>query len=410
MLLFRWFLSSTVRRAIDLCRQVRKLTAAQRDVLPPETVEQLLAGVARLRETCATGDKKAIGQGIDGLEKTANRLLRQYPFPRWRENIEVLLVTGAVVLAIRTFIFQPMAIPSGSAQPTLFGITQSPDEWAMRQGGPRIDTQLVIPGALGRFVDKWWSGISYIHVVAKRSGALSHISQPRMILPFVQRQTFVVGGETYSVTYSSSFGNICERAALRPDMEFRAGDDIIKMRVTSGDHLFVNRVIYNFRKPRRGDIIVFETQDILKSLRPDGTRSIVADTHYIKRLVGLGGETVRIGNDRHLVIDGTRLDASAPGFENVYSFDPKLPPRPNHFSGHVNGHVGNQVGHPGLAVLFPDETTEFHVRPGFLLPMGDNTLNSADGRSWGDVPQEKVVGRSSFVFWPITERFGWGYR
>jgi signal peptidase I len=41
--------------------------------------------------------------------------------------------------------------------------------------------------------------------------------------------------------------------------------------------------------------------------------------------------------------------------------------------------------------------------------MGDNTLNSSDSRYWGDFPEEKVIGKSFFVYWPLTERFGWGY-
>src|SRR5207247_10763552 len=55
------------------------------------------------------------------LFRSANLL--PYPSGSIRENVEVFLVTGAVVLALRTFFFQPMAIPSGSAQPTLWGIT-----------------------------------------------------------------------------------------------------------------------------------------------------------------------------------------------------------------------------------------------------------------------------------------------
>lgn len=409
-LLLRWFLSGKVRHGVDACRQVRKLVRAQHDLLPPEAVTRLLDAVAATRAVLCTGTKAEVQRAMDQLEEVAQRNLKPYPQARWRENVEVFLVTSAVVLGLRTFFFQPMAIPSGSAQPTLYGITQSPDEWSLRRGGPRIDSQLVIPGALDRFVDKWWSGVSYFHVVAKSEGVVTRIEAPRMVLPFIRRQSFVVGGERYSVMFSSSFENLCDRAGLTTGMSFRAGEDILRMRVTSGDHLFVNRVIYNFRPPYRGEIIVFETHDIQRHLRPEGTRQIIADTHYIKRLVALGGDKVRIGNDRHLVIDGRRLDASTPGFENVYSFDPRQPPRPNRYSGHVNGFVGDQMGQPMLAKLFPDETTEFVVRPGHLLAMGDNTMNSADGRAWGDVPQEKLVGRSSFVFWPITSRFGWGYR
>ena len=132
------------------------------------------------------------------------------------------------------------------------------------------------------------------------------------------------------------------------------------------------------------------------------------NTHYIKRLIALGGEHVRIGNDRHVYINGQRLDASTPGFENVYGFDPNHLAEKDQYSGHVND--------SGLAPLFPDESTELIVRPHYLLAFGDNTMNSFDGRAWGDYPEEKVVGKSSFVFWPIggrdriPSRFGWGYR
>jgi signal peptidase I len=40
--------------------------------------------------------------------------------------------------------------------------------------------------------------------------------------------------------------------------------------------------------------------------------------------------------------------------------------------------------------------------------MGDNTMNSSDSRFWGDFPGGQVIGKSFFVYWPITKRFGWG--
>jgi len=52
---------------------------------------------------------------------------------------------------------------------------------------------------------------------------------------------------------------------------------------------------------------------------------------------------------------------------------------------------------------------EFRVSPHNYFVMGDNTFNSSDSRYWGDFSQSKVIGKSFFVYWPITERFGWGY-
>jgi len=143
---------------------------------------------------------------------------------------------------------------------------------------------------------------------------------------------------------------------------------------------------------------------------------LIQETHYIKRLVALGGEQVRIGNDRHVYINGQRLEASAPGFENVYGFDPKQPPERDHYSGHVNGFVARNLTDTTIAPLFPDEETVRVVPRKHYLALGDNTMSSSDGRTWGYVPRDEVVGKASFVFWPIggrddiPSRFGWGYR
>jgi signal peptidase I len=41
---------------------------------------------------------------------------------------------------------------------------------------------------------------------------------------------------------------------------------------------------------------------------------------------------------------------------------------------------------------------------------GDNTVNSLDSRYWGDFPEQNVIGKSFFVYWPFSQRFGWGQR
>ena len=181
------------------------------------------------------------------------------------------------------------------------------------------------------------------------------------------------------------------------------GDQVVRLKVQAGDHLFVDRLTYNFRKPTRGEIAVFQTAGIDHPRMPQ-------DQFYIKRLVALGGERVRIGDDRHLRINGQRLDASTPHFEKVYSFDPAKPPAESAFSGHVNETVGAQVGRMGLAPLFPNQETTFTLAPDTYMVMGDNTLNSFDSRGWGPFPAQNVIGKSFFVYWPITSRFGWGNR
>ena len=395
-MILRWFLSKKVRQAVDMCRQVRRIIHAQRDLLRPEEIQEISKAARELRDAIAAGEKlDGIEKWMKNLEKVANENLKPYPSASIRENVEVFLVTGAVVLALRTFFFQPMAIPSGSAQPTLWGIT-----YENLKGNVGVE----IPHGLNRVIQTCWSGVHYYHKVAKNDGEL-RVEPPKTILPFVKRQTLWVGDRPYSIWFPpDKLGDLGE---LHYGQGIHAGEDIVKLRKNSGDHLFVNRFTYNFRRPRRGEIIVFYS---------DHMPGLIQETHYIKRLVALGGEQVRIGNDRHVYINGQRLEASAPGFENVYGFDPKQPPERDHYSGHVNGFVARNLTDTTIAPLFPDEETVRVVPRKHYLALGDNTMSSSDGRTWGYVPRDEVVGKASFVFWPIggrdhiPSRFGWGYR
>jgi signal peptidase I len=242
--------------------------------------------------------------------------------------------------------------------------------------------------------------------VAESEGTMETLDDtPKKFLLFNLYQDFRVGGKNYRVWWPPD--NLLKRAGLvnraqQPNPRlFKPGDDIVKMKSFSGDHLFVDRVTYNFRRPKRGEIIVFKTVNIPgMEQNPDLQDQI--GQFYIKRLVVLGGEKVRIGDDRHVVINGTRLDNRTPGFERVYSFDPNVSARESQYSGHVNGRAGP-------APLFPDESRERgerEVPPRHYMVMGDNTINSSDSRTWGWFPQENVIGRSCFVYWPIGRQDG----
>ena len=98
-------------------------------------------------------------------------------------------------------------------------------------------------------------------------------------------------------------------------------------------------------------------------------------------------------------------------FENIYSFDKKVWNRDGrtHF-GHVNGRSSIYLMGQNLAPLFYSKEVEFKVGHKRYLVMGDNTMNSLDSRQWGDFPRENVIGCSAFVYWPLSERFGWSHR
>ena len=401
---FNWFLSRKVRHADQMAKHVRKILNGQRDLLSVEAVQNVEKALQEVYEA-ASGklNHGALDGKMEQLEAVANKWLRPYPNPGLRENVEVLLVAIAVAMAIRTFFIQPFKIPTGSMQPTLFGITH--ENLIGRD-------DVAIPNPIAGFCTFWFRGISYTHVVAKADGVLNwYEDSPKKFLLFNLKQSFRVGDETYTVWFPPD--NLFQRAELADQYrviprEFKKGQDIIKLKVISGDHLFVDRVTYNFRRPTRGEIIVFQTK---------GIEGLPQDQFYIKRLVALGGERVRIGNDRHLRINGKRLDASTPHFENVYSFKENEQAQKDKYSGHVNDEIAFQAaGFRNLAPLFPDQTREVTVAPNHYMVMGDNTMNSSDSRTWGDFPQDNVIGKSFFVYWPIGRqddrhsRFGWGAR
>lgn len=390
------FRSRPARQAQRLCHHLRRQVRVERDRLAPEARDRILEAVAGLQsEIDAGAEGSRLAKGMTEAGQVAERWLPAHPHPALRENVEVFLVAISIAVAIHTFLLKPFKIPTGSMQPTLYGITA--DDLRERP-------EARIPGAIGRVLDYCLRGISYHHVVAETDGMLDvrSYSPPRMVLPFLYRQKFKVGETWYSVW--SSWDRLLLSAGVQPRYLYHKGDDIVKVQVFAGDHLFVDRLSYNFRRPKRGEILVFETRGIVNPRTHEP--AMPQDQYYIKRMVALGGERVRIGNDRHLVINDTRLDGPTPHFENVYSFDPSLPPRPNQYSGHVNEFVARQVTDTPIAPLFPDASTAFLVRPGHYLVMGDNTVDSYDGRAWGDFPRTNVIGRSFFVYWPFTRRFG----
>ena len=409
----QWFLSRRVRAATHMYKHVQKILNAQRDLLSADAIQNVQKAIDDLANTVRSNPKRAVLDAkVTEFETTANKWLKPYPNAGLRENIEVLLVAIAVAMGIRTFFLQPFKIPTGSMQPTLFGIT--PPYYDASPGNFINRPEVKFPNAISAFCNFWYRGVSYTHVVAKNSGQFRIVDdQPMRLLLFDLRQRFRIGDTVHTIWFPPD--NVFRRAGLidhsgNPTAKiFQQGDDVIKVRVISGDHLFVDRVSYNFRRPQRGEIIVFETKGI--------NHPHISGDFYIKRMVAMGSEQVRIGNDRHLVIDGKRLTAGTPHFEHVYSFDPKQEPADSHYSGHLNDFVARSFGYSaGLAPLFTDANDTETVRPNHYMVMGDNTVNSSDSRTWGDFPRENVIGKSFFVYWPIgsqdgrDSRFGWGTR
>ena len=332
-MILRWFISPTVRQACALRSHVQRLLAAQCDLLSPQATGAITVAMNQLRDVVAAGEN--IGKiriKMDELDFAANKWLKPYPNATCRENVEVVLVAVAVAMAIRTFFVQPFKIPTGSMQPTLFGVTSK--NHLPHHGRPG-DPNFKIPTGWER-IREWFEGISYIHVVAQSDGAIDAISPMTHFLIFNIKQTLWIGGESQTIWFPPDFGeqSLAVRAGWEPGHVYHKGEDVVKIQISAGDHLFVDRLSYNFRKPQRGEIVVFATAGIPEEKRENFR--IPGDQFYIKRLVGLGGEKLSLAPDYEvagapqfggaavpvgrLKVNGQPLSAATPHFENLYSF------------------------------------------------------------------------------------------
>src|ERR1051326_8135396 len=338
----RWFVSSTVRQAGQMLKHVLKLVSAQRDILSPQAIAAMDAAMLELQKAIASGaSKQALLDEMRRLEDAANKWLKPYPNAGLRENIEGLLVAIAVAMGIRTFFLQPFKIPTGSMQPTLYGITQE----------NLIDQpEIKFPNFVGQFISFWFNGVQYKKVAARADGEITAKDpEPQRFLLFNLRQSFWINGVKHTIWFPPD--DLWKRAGLDgfSHHAYKTGEDVIRLKTFSGDHLFVDRFTYNFRRPARGEIIVFETEGI------EGMERRHWGQFYIKRLVALGGEHVRIGDDRRLIINDHKLTAATPHFERVYSEEALgRPPADSRYSGHVNGKTSQEYDpyHRDLAPRF----------------------------------------------------------
>ncbi|RXH54422.1 Signal peptidase I [Granulicella sibirica] len=164
-----------------------------------------------------------------------------------------------------------------------------------------------------------------------------------------------------------------------------------------GDHVLVDRISFappskwapwvHYRDIQRGDVIVF--------LKPNPE---TPDMFLVKRAIGIPGDRIHLKNGI-VYLNGVAQDepqAAKPVDDGNYqhSYDPyrddfpAIPP---------NGE--------GVTALWADELPshivngDLVVPPGKVFAMGDNRTESLDGRYWGFVPRENIVGRPLFVYW-----------
>jgi len=161
-------------------------------------------------------------------------------------------------------------------------------------------------------------------------------------------------------------------------IQVKAGDVIARGFVDTGDQLVVNKFVYHWRKPQRGEVFVFDTQNIgFIQSRLDDPRQ--GSQHYIKRLCGVPGDTLKI-EPPMLLVNGE--PAKEAGIRRVMSGE-----------GYYTGYTLQGSGQVSL----PEKA---------YWALGDNSGNSSDSRNWGVVPEANIVGRAAFVYYPFGHHFG----
>lgn len=357
------------KEAQELLRHARHFWNTREDLLAPGEQVRLQGNIRGLACALKERDMRALPRAVDGVRAALQALTPSRALPGWRENIEVLVVAIAVAMGVRTYFLQPFKIPTGSMQPTLFGITSvtRPAPSAM----DRLPLKLIKWAGTG----KW-----YRRIEAQTDG---HVRGPAAPGPHDPSNVyFFIAGRRHRVP---------KDALLRGDVSVsdnqyvRAGHVLWSGYTLAGDHVFVDKVRWNFRRPRRGDIMVFNTRNI---------PGLPRGTHYIKRLSALPGESVSI-RPPHLLINDAPV-SDAPVMETIARAG--------------DGYAGYQLvernlpfGEPALLRSPSDVVT---LGDGEYFSLGDNTENSRDSRYWGPVPRENLAGPAVVVYWPFTKRWG----
>ncbi len=354
-----------------------------------EKTETLATLIQDLRAARKTRDPQTIQAATQTLEERCAEFAPPPPWAPARDLFDTLVVALSVAFAFRAYYYQPFKIPTGSMQPTLYGIhTLPPAE-------PTLwDTPLL------KFPKWLLTGTSYTTLRAKAVGTTT-VTGFRSDSP--RKPGYAEIHTSTPHIYHIPTDSLPAFATRNPPGKtFRQGDIIWKGHIRSGDFLFVNRWIWNFRHPRRGEVMVFSTRNI-PSLPPN--------THYIKRMTGTPGDTLSIATP-NLLINGAplhtppRIDqiARLQHPETAYAWAP--PYAGFNTTSDVNRHL-HALGYnqpptppaPGRLVNPADTVT---LPPLQYYAMGDNTFSSLDSRYWGPVPARNLLGPATFVHWPFT--------
>lgn len=424
------------RAASNWLELAGKVRHYRRDRLSAAEAAELDRREADLRQRLREGsDAGALRLAIEGLEEVLRRTGGAiYPKSSLAENVDFFLVAAIVILGIRAYFVQPFKIPTNSMWPTFYGMTavnyppgQPAPGWAARAW------RLIVLGAQRREALAPRSGEVTAQFLVNGNALTPSLAysvraaRKWLVIPTqVSEYTFYVDGAPARLqvpvdfhdfddlvirTYFGDTAGFYRRAMElqhqgRLKEEFVRSDDgtesydravvtiplgtvkegepVLRFDLLTGDQLFVDRVSYNFVRPRVGQGFVFRT-----NLIP----GIDKDDYYIKRLVGVPGDVLEI-RQPVLYRNGRPITGS-----RVFQLEAnRVPPYRGYF-------YGPEPGGPAMLGLLRKGQT-LTVPAGSYFAMGDNSILSDDGRYWGFVPAASVIGHPLFIYYPFTRRWG----
>jgi signal peptidase I len=170
------------------------------------------------------------------------------------------------------------------------------------------------------------------------------------------------------------------------------------------DRLIIDKLSVRWRKPERGEIIVFNPPN--NPIVPDATKV------YIKRVIGLPGDRISIHDGKVFINDAPLNEPyiAAPPNYTLPTQDDALCPscfRPDNVQSGKEQSGKEQSGKEQSGKQQSGKQHPFFTVPnGKYWVMGDNRNNSLDSHAWGFMPEENLVGRATFRYWPFDNRAG----
>jgi len=402
------FMPKWKKEAQHLVKAAKKFIDYKRDLLTPERVAEINSRREDLHAAIKSKDEAMVKEASKQLTAMCeNALPRQKPQGTFEENVEVMFVAIVIALGLRAYYLQPFRIPTGSMQPTLNGIIGTPlkkDQW---------------PSLPQRLAEKALRGRTYVCEINDRDRHIAITPQGGLDIRDIQFLHFFSRAEIHfsdsepirlpapiNPCSSIGLGNAINYAVRNGGL-IPKGMVICEGTIDSGDLVLVDKFSYQFRKPKRGEVFVFDTIAIKGIQQRSGEQG--AGSHYIKRLCGVPGDTLSIQSP-NLLVDGKI--AQEPGIQRVIHAEGVYQMNPNGYglaSPNEAPHHGKKLPQ-FLATEGATLSLTANARTGMreYAALGDNTGNSLDSRYWGPVKEFNLVGPALFALWPVTTGH-WGF-